>query len=250
MSPLAVPAESAYAFLLLLFRASGLVLTAPLLSTRSAPGPLRLGVAFALSAAAHASAGLPGAPLPGHLWHLGRDAGAEVLLGLLAGLGASFALEAAAMAGQLASGAMGLSYAAVLDPLHGAESTALGAWLRSFATLAALGAGLHREAVRWFARSVHEVPAGAVDSLPALLEGALVQALHATALGVRLGFPFFAAITLGHFVLGLLGRAAPGLQLSNLGFSISILFGGWALWAATPGVVAEAARAATALFSP
>ncbi|MBX7098346.1 MAG: flagellar biosynthetic protein FliR [Myxococcaceae bacterium] len=238
----------AYGFALVLLRTLGLVIAAPLLSLPGAPQELRLGLSGAIALAAFTGAGSPHAALPAHLGVLLADVAVETVLGLLSGLVLRFGLESAAAAGQLAAQAVGLGDGAVLDPLHGAESTALGELLRVLALSAAIALGLHREAILWLASSVAATPPGTVTGVAMLARGVVLQAIDTIGFGVRLGLPFLAAVTLGHLVLGLLGRAAQQLQLSNVGFSVSILFGGAALWVATPAVLQQCAQATLALL--
>jgi flagellar biosynthetic protein FliR len=234
---------TAYGFALVLFRAAGFVTAAPLFGMRNAPGPVRVALAASLALVAFVGAGATPVPLPPHLGALAADVLAETLLGLFAGAAVRFALEAATAAGQLGAQSMGLGFGATLDPMSGAESTTLGELFRVLALGAALALGLERELVRWLASSVQQVPPGSVASVAELARGAVIEASHAVVLGVRLGFPFLAAITLGHLALGLLGRAAQQLHFSNIGFSVSVLAGGGALWLVSPRAISLCAEA-------
>jgi flagellar biosynthesis protein FliR len=53
-----------------------------------------------------------------------------------------------------------------------------------------------------------------------------------------------AAVTFGHVALGVVGRTAPQLNISSVGFSITILAGGGALYMVAPTVAEMCARAA------
>ncbi len=235
--------QVAYAFALVLFRTAGLVATAPLFGMRNAPAPVRLAIALALAMVTFLGAGGGAVPLPAHVGGLFVDALLETMMGVFAGEAARFALEAASTAGQLAGQTMGLGFGATLDPMSGVESTTLGELMRLLTMGAALAAGLHRELVLWLVSSVQQVPPGSVSGLGELARAAVLEAVHAIVLGVRLGFPFLAAVTLGNLTLGLLGRAAPQLNLSNVGFSMSLLFGGAALWFIAPRAVELCAEA-------
>jgi flagellar biosynthetic protein FliR len=236
-------APLAWGFGLVLFRSLGFVIGAPLFGMPVGPAQVRVALAASLSLVAFLGAGAPKAALPVHFGGVFVAVLLETLMGLFAGLAVRFAIEAAAIAGQLAGITMGLGFGALLDPLNGAESTTLGQLFRLLALSAALGLGLEREMVAWLARSVVEVPPGAVDSAADLARGAITHGLNAIALGIRLGFPFVAATTLGQLALGLLGRAAQQLHFSNVGFSVSILFGGGALWLVAPSALSLCAQA-------
>jgi flagellar biosynthetic protein FliR len=242
-----------FGFLLVLFRCTALCSVAPLFAMKPVPRRARMGIAFVLAFTAFAGAGFPAFAPRG-----GGTAGAligaaamETLIGVVAGLSATFAIEAAGAAGQLASAAMGLSYGSVIDPLHGADSTAIAELLSMFSVAALVVSGMHREAIAWLCRSVIAVPPGATAGLdPTALAGAVVtQAISAAALAVRMAFPILVAVLFGHVALGVVGRTAPQLNVNSIGFSITILTGGAALYLLAPPIAELAARTATAAFT-
>jgi len=240
---------SGYGFALVLFRVTALCSVAPVFGTRSVPTRVRLALSLALSAPLYFAAGAPTPEAPEHLFFLGIAAVQETILGLAAGAAARFTLEAASAAGQLAGQAMGLGYGAMLDPLNGAESTAV-SQLFSFTALGiAVSLGIHREAIAWLASSFQSMPPGAAIDLTSVMQGACAQVLYSVALTVRLAFPFIAAATFGHLLLGIAGRLAPALSLSSVGFGMSLLIGGGALFLLAPQAAELAARAAVASFS-
>jgi flagellar biosynthetic protein FliR len=242
-----------FGFLLVLFRCTALCSAAPLFAMKSMPRRARMGIAFVLAFTAFAGAGFPvfappGGATPGALV---SAAAMETFIGLVAGMSASFAIDAAQAAGQLASVSMGLSYGSVIDPLHGADSTAIAELLSMFSVAALVMSGMHREAIAWLCRSVIAIPPGASAGVdPAALAGAVItQAIGATALAVRMAFPIMVAVLFGHVSLGVVGRTAPQLNVNSLGFSITILAGGAALYMLAPPIAELAARTATAAFT-
>ena len=68
-------------------------------------------------------------------------------------------------------------------------------------------------------------------------------------LAIRIAYPLFAASLFGYAVLGLLGKASPQLSLSNLGFGVSIMCGGGALYLVAPEGARVCAQAALTIFS-
>lgn len=232
-----------FGFLMVLFRASALCATAPLFGMRSVPNRLRMGLALVLAFAAFSAAGAPTFVAPGASG-LVAGALAETVLGLSAGLAARFAVDAASTAGHLIAGSIGLSFGATLDPQHGTESTSVAELLSMFALGALIVAGIHRELIAWLCRSVVVIPPGAPLDFVKLADGVVGQGLSAIALAVRMAFPVMAAVTFGHVVLGVLGRTAPQVNISSVGFSVTILAGGGALYLVAPTITEMAARAA------
>lgn len=235
-----------YGFALVLFRSAGLVAAAPVLGTSLVPVRLRLAIALLGALAAFSGGGMPAVPLPDHLVALAGAAIAETIVGLSAALAARLVFEAAGAAGQIAGVSAGLGYGALVDPVGGASTTALGQLFGMGALAFAVAIGLHREAFVWLARSVAAFPPGAPLDVRALAGTVVVHGLAGIALAVRLAFPVLAAVTCGHVALGLLGRIAPQLNLSSIGFSIAIVAGGAALYLVVPPAADAAARAALA----
>ncbi|MEW5847916.1 MAG: flagellar biosynthetic protein FliR [Myxococcota bacterium] len=241
------PLPSSLVWLLLcVMRALGLVLTAPILSARTVPGTVRLCVGLMLALAMFTSA-TPGALDPATpLW---VAAARDTALGALTGFCARMALEAAQVAGQLVAAAMGMSYGAMVSPGSGAESTAIGELLGMAALGVGVALGLHRELATWLVLSVQSHPPGGALDVRQEAAHALELSAHSLAMGIRLAFPMLTALTLAHIFLGLVGRTAAQLNLSSLGFSVTILCGGGVLYVTAPEIAAAAAHAAVAVVA-
>lgn len=237
-----------YGFGLILFRAVGLTVTAPLFGLSSVPGLVRIAVAAGLAVTGTLAAGIPSVDLPPHPLSLAGQVVVQTLMGLTAGFAARVCLEAALAAGQLSSTAMGLGYGALLDPVNGAESTAIGQLMHLAALGVAVAAGVHREAIAWFCQSLTAAPVGAAFEWTMLCQSVVVQVIGACALTVRLAFPLLVAITFGHGTMALMGRAAPQVNVSSVGFAVTIVMGGGALYLLIPDLAAVAATSAVAAF--
>ncbi len=231
-----------FGFALVLFRAAGLVAVAPVLSARMVPIRIRLTLTFAVAFAAFSGAGLPEAAIPASLLSLGGAALSETAIGLAAGLAARLVFDAALAAGQLAGLGMGLGFSAIVDPVAGVPSSALGQLFTIVALGFAVSFGVHREAFAWLARSVLIFPPGLPADGPQLARVVLAHGLSSVALAVRLAFPILAVVTVGHLSLGLVGRLAPQLNMATLGFSVAILAGGGAVYLVVPTAAELAAR--------
>ncbi len=239
-----------FGFLLVLFRCGALFTVAPVFGFRMMPARIRMAIALAVSFAVFAGAGYPRFEAWTNVSHLVGAAALETLLGLSIGTCARVALEAAMTAGHLAALSMGLGFGAVLDPQSGAESTSIAEFLGFLALGALVAAGGHREALAWLCRSLIAIPPGAAALDARSLVTSVVHAsLTGLSLSVRLAYPVMAAVLVGQVVLGVLGRTAPQLNISSIGFSITILVGGGVLYATAPLIGEAAARSAIAAFS-
>jgi flagellar biosynthetic protein FliR len=241
-----------FGFLLVLFRCTALCAVAPLFALRTVPMRARMAIALVIAFTAFAGAGFPVfAPPGGGTGALVGAAIIETLIGLGTGLSAMFALDAAGAAGQMASASMGLSYGSVIDPVHGADSTAISELITMFSVAALVMSGMHREAIAWLCRSLIQLPPGAAVGVDVRsLAGTVVtQAIASGALAVRMAFPILVAVFFGHVSLGVVGRTAPQLNVNSIGFSITILAGGGALYLLAPAIAQLAARTAAAAFT-
>jgi len=111
--------------------------------------------------------------------------------------------------------------------------------------------GMHREAVAWLCRSVIQIPPGATVGVDvtSLASAVVTQAIGSAALAVRMAFPILVAVFFGHVSLGVIGRTAPQLNINSVGFSITILAGGGALYLLAPPIAQLAARTAASAFT-
>lgn len=239
----------AVGFFLVMVRCTSLMMVAPIFGSKPIPALVRMGFSVPVAVAVYLGAGTPVFAGWESLPALIPAAAMEVIMGVGAGLCARFAIEATVAAGSAISTAMGISFGSVIDPLHGAESTAIGDLL-SFMTMAvALAAGLHREAIAWLCRSVKEAPPGSDISVATIATRVIADGTETFALAVRLAFPALAAVTIGHLGLGVLNRVAPQLNLSNVGFTVALVAGGGAFYLVAPGAAVLAAEAARTAFA-
>lgn len=236
-------------FFLVLLRTGALILGAPILSSKAIPSRVKLAMALFFSVTIFTAAGAPRVAVPDTFGGLAALAISETALGLVAGLSSRLLLEAAQAGGQAASMAMGLGFGQILNPNSNAESTSVGELYSTLALGVALSLGLHREAIEWLALSVREVPPGGTVDVSSLASALVGQIIFGLTLAVRVGYPLFAAAVLGYGVLGLLGKASPQLSLSNLGFGVTIVAGGGAIYLVAPDGARMCAEAAFRVFS-
>jgi flagellar biosynthetic protein FliR len=238
-----------FGFVLVLLRTSAVVMTAPVLSSRTIPARVKVALSGVVAAVAFAGAGMPRVALPSDFTGLAALAASETALGMVAGLAARLLLDAAQVGGQAASMAMGLGFGQMVNPNSNAESTSVGELFSMLALGAALALGVHREAIVWLARSVQDAPPGATVDVRSLAGALVTQILYALTLAVRVAYPMFAAAVFGYGILGMLGKASPQLSLNNLGFGVSVIAGGGAIYLMAPQGAQLCAHAALAVFS-
>jgi flagellar biosynthetic protein FliR len=212
------------------------------------PVRIRLGMALWASIALYMGLNAPSVELPNSMIELSGIAFRETVMGLSGALAAKFMMDAASAAGQSAALSMGLGFGSVIDPSSGAESAAVGQLFSTVTLASAVMMGIHREALYWLASSFHSFPLASAMDISALAAGVVNHAILGIALAVRVCFPLLVAVTFGHGVLGLLGRAAPQLNVASVGFSVAILAGGGGIFLLTPAATQLCAQLALDAF--
>lgn len=222
--------ETLVSLVLLASRVSGVVLIAPVFSTRLVPVAVRTALVILLTIVLHPAARSVAGPrgiTPAAV--LG-----ETLIGFTIGLGAALIIGAAEVAGEYISLQVGISGAALLDPLSNQQTAVLGTFLQLFAVTILLSVGGHLVMLDALADSTRQLPLGtALDAGRGLLDLAtLGGALFS--FGLRFAAPVIAVALVANVALAVLSRAAPQLNILQLAFPVQILVGLATLLAAIP----------------
>jgi flagellar biosynthetic protein FliR len=217
-------------------RVSGFVLTAPATSETSVPGlvkiVLTLALAFVLAPLVQIPTGLSIFSADGML-----SAVLELLIGVTIGLSVQVAFEALNFAGQSISLTMGLGFATLVDPQHGAQTPVLGQMFMIFGTLLYLAMDGHLILINALAESFKHLPIGAGHfghdfPLMVVLWGARVFDT-----GLLIALPLVIALVIVNAGLGVVTRAAPQLNLFGIGFTITLMSGFFVLLVGLDGIL-------------
>jgi flagellar biosynthetic protein FliR len=210
-------------FTLVLARISGLVMTAPIYGSQSVPMRIRglLAVAIALlvtPAYLGTPIEYPGSA-PNYLVYLGG----ELLIGLTMGLGILILFGGVQVAGQIISQLGGMSLADVFDPNFGGSSPVFAQILFYVAMAVFVLIDGHRVVMGAMLDTFEAVPPGSgilaasvVDSLTTILTMSFT-------VGIRAAAPIMIAMLLSTFVLGLISRTLPQLNIIAVGFGLNAM---------------------------
>ncbi|WP_033074438.1 flagellar biosynthetic protein FliR [Sphingopyxis sp. MWB1] len=241
MNPADIPNIEAMLQLWMLgmIRPGAAFIAAPVFGAANVPVQLRLVIALAVGVPAVAAANVALPPeglvsFPGFLFILG-----EVVIGLAMGFVLQMGLAAALLAGEAISNAMGLGFAAMVDPTSGRMSTAVGQFLSMLATALFLAADGHLLLIEIIVDSYAALPPGGAfpsfDAIGRLLRfGSLMFAA-----GLTIALPVGFVLILVQIIMGVIGRSAPALNLFAVGIPATLLAGVILLAVGTP-VMAEA----------
>ena len=227
---------------LILARTLGLAWTAPALGTQGLGFRPRLVLAILLTALIGPIVARELSSPPGPA-ALALACVGEVVIGAGLGWAGALVIAGARQAGEVVGAQAGLSPAALFDPEAGEGMTAMGHLYGLVALAVFLGLGGPTELVRALAESYRTIPAGGSTPAPESAAWAFGQVARALELTLRASAPPALALTVAGLALGLLGRAAPTLQLVSLSLPARTAIG---LALASLGLAALAATLAAA----
>ncbi|MBV6521251.1 MAG: hypothetical protein MNPFHGCM_01384 [Gemmatimonadaceae bacterium] len=226
---------AATAFVLTLARVGGLVLIAPVYSARIIPAPAKTALVLLLAVLLQPVAR---AHMPADATITPASIVGETVVGLVVGLGAALLVAAAEAAGELLSLQIGLSGAALLDPLSLQQSTVLGQFLQLLAVTLLLAGNGHLVMLDALAGTLQRLPAGGTLNLPAGAQETVALGSQIFVLGFKFASPVIAVVMVANVSLAVLSRAAPQLNILQLAFPVQIAFGLAALTLSVPVIAA------------
>jgi flagellar biosynthetic protein FliR len=224
----------AVTFALIASRMAGFVVVSPFPGERI-PVTSRIGFVVVMAWIATAAIVVEGAPPPVDLG-LVFDAIMEVAIGAAIGFAFRLAHAGAEILGSTLGQALGLGTPAILNPAAGAQDSALGHLMTAFAMLIILGAGVHRMVLGYLLESVRAIPPGSPIAFTASAPLFLDLSSRTISMGIQLALPALALSLAVQLALALLARAAPAMQIFNVGFSVMVASGLAALAANVAGL--------------
>lgn len=199
-----------------LVRTSSWIIICPPFNSPAVPVRVRIGLATAVSFVLAARLGEQIQDLS--LGALTITLLMQALAGLALGFAVYILFSAIQAAGDLIDLQVGFSLGAVLDPISGTMAAPIGRFHQLMAITLLFAINGHVLVMRGFLRSVEAVPMGTLDmSLVASEFVGLLSAFMIAA--VEIGLPVLAALFCTEVALGLLGKAAPQLNILVLGFA-------------------------------
>ncbi len=212
-------------FLLIMLRASGLFLIAPILSHRTFPIPAKIGlvILFALILVA----AMPNAVVPEaqSLSELVVLAAKEIFVGVAIGFLFAMLLMGVQMAGDIVSYQIGFAMSSIMDPDQGHEVTTLGQFWFLTATLIFIGINGHHIVITAFNDSYLLIPAGHVVMNGAVGEMIITYSAYVFVIALKLASPVIVTLLLVDVAMGVVSRMMPTMNVFLLGFGVKVAVG-------------------------
>ena len=225
------------AFLLVLFRISGLMLVAPLFGERPVPFTVKISlslvlalVLFPLLAVREFHMDMNGI---GYAIIIFR----ELLIGIVIGYAAQTVFAGVMMAGQLISFQMGLALATAFDPVAGVQSTVISVLYRWVALLAFIAVDGHLHLLVAMGDSYKMIGFGQTVFDGDVLKLILLMLNDLFKIAIRVAAPSTVVLFFTNSVLAILGRAMPQMHIFLVGLPLTMLLGYTILALSVAGVV-------------
>jgi flagellar biosynthetic protein FliR len=206
---LQVPTATLVALVLGTARGAGFVLFAPPFNSNAIPSPVKGAMALALAVTVYSRIA-PGLTNP-TAGFIVVTALTEVAIGAALGFLVQLLFSAIQVAGDLLDLTGGFTLQPAYDPLAMTNSGVIGKLHFQLASTLLFTSGGHLMLVRGFVESYKGLPLGA--ALPTKMFLAALQ----------IAGPLIAVLLLADIALGLLSRAAPALNIFQLGFPVKIM---------------------------
>ncbi len=211
-------------FLIVFVRILALLQTAPLMSSSSLPGMIRVGLALITSFSVAPWVIQSGYPLPDNGLSFVLILAGEAVIGISIGLILTVMFSVFTVSGQFYTVQMGFGASQVFDPLAQIQIPLMGQFLNLIAMFVfLLDSGLQKIFLTGILRSFQSIRAVDFMLLKEPLFKIFLQSLSVLfKQALVIAFPILGVLLLVSVSMGLLAKAAPQMNLLMLGFPIKI----------------------------
>ncbi len=208
-------------FLMVLFRISGLALTAPLLSSPALPARLKVAFSFTISLMIFPIV-QPRMPDTLTFDVVIVSVLGELMIGMVMGFALGLVFVGAQLVGMLIGQQAGFGLGRVINPMMEGQGTILGQMYFLVTMMIYLAIGGHRAMMAAILDTFVTLPPGTVQfsaspMMVELVEGLL---LSAYTMAIKLAGPALIALFLASLVMGFISRTIPQINILSIGFAV------------------------------
>lgn len=206
------------------FRIAGLLMTAPIIGTRSIPVRIRLILAIAITIVVFPV--IPAVPSVDPISAKGLLISIQqVIIGISMGLCIRVIFIALEVAGQAIGQLMGLMLASMVDPLNGNQVPIIGQFYLLLTTLLFLAVDGHLMMIKVLADSFNTLPIAATGISTNGAWNVLTWTGTIISTAVIIALPALVSLLIVNLSFGVMTRSAPQLNIFAVGFPIMIILG-------------------------
>lgn len=225
MEQLAAVTEQINVFLLVLARVLGIIITAPLFSSRNIPPQLKIGLSAIVSLTVFSVLKTATIRTPDDIFSYGLLLIGEVLVGLAIGFTANLIFAAIQLAGQLIDMQLGFSIVSVIDPLHGTPIPQMGNFKYIVALLIYLVTNAHHFMFAAIIKSYQYVPLLSHSYHPAITNVVMDIFGGTVEVAAKIALPAVGVLLITDVALGILARTVPQMNIFVVGMPLKIYVG-------------------------
>ncbi|MCT4535333.1 MAG: flagellar biosynthetic protein FliR [Halodesulfovibrio sp.] len=212
-------------FLLTLMRLSLVVFLLPFFEGKTIPNMVKAAVCLMLTLAVFPALSLKASAFPSHPFEIAIMLLSEILLGVALGLAVKFIFAGIRTGGHVIGFQMGFSMLTLANPSSGEQEGITSILLYQLSFTVFIIANGHLYLIKALTESFDRIPPGGLVLSAKLGEQILTLSLTMFVLAIKVAAPVMIALMLVELTLGLMGRAAPQMNLLMLGFPIKIAVG-------------------------
>ena len=216
--------EELLRFLFLTVRLSALVMALPLFSGRVIPAPIKAVCIVTLSVSFYPLVQQQSVPIPLGAVHLGLLILGELLVGVLIGFVAQILFAGVQLGGEIMNQQMGLSFANILDPHNGQQSSIMSNFQYILAVLLFFSLQAHHWFIQAMAESLHAIPL-LVSTVPTAVGSVMVMNVFMLSFPVTIGVGMIILIGALPYYMGVI-RSLFGQLSSSMRTVMQLLGGG------------------------
>ncbi len=210
---------------LLFARLGSLLMVAPVWGEQAVPATFRLGLAVLVTAtlAPQLAANAPAPPatvitaIPLIV--------AEIVIGLIMGLGARLMMSALQVAGASAGLASGLGFAQQLDPVASQPAAVFSGFFSLMGLVLIMSVGLHHVMIQAAGDSYAIFPPGVLPDVGDASQFVIDAVANSFRLGIQIAAPVLIFSLIFNIALGLVSRLIPQVQVFMTAMPLSVMLG-------------------------
>ncbi len=209
-------------FLLVILRAAGIFIVAPVFGHRSVPALVKVGVLICLGVALVPTISTSALAPTGSIWQLSGLAAKEILIGVLIGLVFQLLFMGAKTAGSVIGYQMGFALVSMPDVEEGGQITILGSFWYVVALLIFLTIDGHHLVLTAFADSYEAIPPGAAALPASVAELVIGYTAYVFVIALKMAAPVMITLFLTDVALGTIAKTMPTMNVFFVGFPVKI----------------------------
>ncbi|MBU8934922.1 MAG: flagellar biosynthetic protein FliR [candidate division Zixibacteria bacterium] len=214
--------ETLLTFLLVLLRASGLIIMAPVFSHNSVPKMVRVGLLIILAGIIVSAIKHPVIPEIFSLWQLAGLVAKEILVGFVIGLTFRFLFMGLKTGGAILGYQLGLAMVSLPDVDASGQVSIIARYWVLLATLIFLAIDGHHAVISSLVDSYRAIPVGQVSLDISVGEMILRYSVYVFVIAIKVAAPILVTLFLVDMSLGCVSKMIPSMNIFFIGFPIKM----------------------------